>query len=64
MAEQPRVYEIRISGCDAATKFMMELTDIDASVVQRLAKMSEKVSEYECMPILHCDLMEDKPNGD
>lgn len=43
-------YEIKLSGCDASTAFVMDLSDDDAALLTRVAKLSQQVSGYSCQP--------------
>lgn len=52
--------EIVLAGCDDSTRMIMEVTDAELAFLERLAKESEKVSEYLCMPVLEFDKIEDK----
>ncbi|MGH3220017.1 MAG: hypothetical protein ACRDPY_15155 [Streptosporangiaceae bacterium] len=45
-------YEIKLAGCDANTSFAMELTDAEAELLQRVAALSKKTSEFNCMPTM------------
>lgn len=48
-------YKINIQGCDGDTKFEMELDENEFKAIFRLAKISHKVSEYVCQPVVKID---------
>jgi hypothetical protein len=43
-------YEIRLSGCDDTTVFVVDLTDAEAAVADRVAARSRQAAEYGCQP--------------
>jgi hypothetical protein len=45
-------YEIRLSGCDETTSFVMELTSAEAELLQRAAALSRETSTYICEPVM------------
>lgn len=45
-------YEIRLSGCDDATVFVMDLTGAEADAVRRVADRSREVSTFSCEPVM------------
>ena len=45
-------YLIRVMGCDDTTSFYMQLTDIEAALVKRVAIKCTETSSYGCMPTM------------
>lgn len=53
MAElRHRRYVITLHGCDASTSFVMDLTDDERALVERMSRLSDGASTYQCMPVL------------
>ncbi len=46
------MYEININGCDDSTVLEIELTKDEASLIEKIAKMSKAQSIYGCMPTI------------
>jgi hypothetical protein len=46
------VYKITIQGCDDYTEFVMNLSDDEAILLQKLGTLSRAYSSYPCQPIL------------
>jgi hypothetical protein len=46
------VYKITINGCDDYTEFVMNLTDDEAILLQKLSTLSRTYSSYPCQPTL------------
>lgn len=46
------VYKITINGCDDYTEFVMNLTDDEAILLQKLSTLSRAYSSYPCQPTL------------
>lgn len=53
-------YAIIIAGCDDCTAFSMELTEQEFEVVNRLAEIANKASQYECMPTMEVATWENR----
>ena len=53
-------YRISLNGCDDSTIFDMELNNVEADVLKRVAKKSKETSEYGCMPIMEVELLDEK----
>ena len=53
-------HEIRLSGCDAGTEFVMDLSDTEADLLRRISERSVNASEYECMPRLYVKPLPDQ----
>lgn len=49
---------IRIRGCDDATDFVMQVDKEEAEVVERLARLSQENSKYNCQPTLTVEIRE------
>jgi hypothetical protein len=47
------IYEITLKGCDDVTKFTIELTEQEKTLVDRISKLSILTSDYQCMPTMH-----------
>lgn len=47
---EKKAYRIRLQGCDDKTLMLVELTDEEAALVQRLSDLSEEASESGCQP--------------
>jgi phosphopentomutase len=45
-------YDIRLSGCDDSLRFTVELDDRDAALIQRIARMSDDLSDHGCQPYM------------
>lgn len=43
-------YQIRMSGCDDSTVFVMDLTDAEAALLGRVAARAFQASAFECQP--------------
>ncbi len=43
-------YQIKLCGCDDSTAFVMELTDAEAALLQRVATLSSETADYGCQP--------------
>ena len=43
-------YVIRLSGCDEATEFVVDLDDTERAALERVAVLSRKNSDYACKP--------------
>jgi hypothetical protein len=43
-------YEIRLAGCDDTTVFVMDLTDDEAALAERVAARARQSSEWDCQP--------------
>ncbi len=43
-------YEIQLRGCDDSTQWVMELTDAEAWLLERVAALSDEISDYGCQP--------------
>lgn len=48
-------YIISLHGCDDSTIFEMELTEEEYELLKRVAKKTEEVSTYMCMPIMEIE---------
>jgi len=48
-------YEIKLSGCDDHTVFVMDLTGTEAALLQRVAALSRETSNYSCEPTMTVD---------
>lgn len=42
--------EITLSGCDDHTKFVVDLTDDETQLLERIATLSQEASDYGCQP--------------
>lgn len=47
-----KVYKICLQGCDDYTEFVMNLSEDEVDVIQRLSSLSRMYSSYCCQPIL------------
>lgn len=47
---------VRLIGCDASNEFIMELTEEEVTVLEKLSAKSIEFSTYDCMPILKLEL--------
>jgi hypothetical protein len=54
-------YAIRLSGCDDGTKFVMDLDDTERALLERVAVLSRKNSDYQCQPRITVTLAEVSP---
>lgn len=57
-------YRVKLRGCDDATHMFFYLTDEEAELLRRIAKESQRVSEYNCMPTMHLELAENEGDDD
>jgi hypothetical protein len=48
-------YRVSLIGCDASTRFRMELTEEGLIVLKRLEALSKATSKYPCMPKLEVE---------
>jgi hypothetical protein len=47
------IYEITLKGCDDETRFTVELTEPEKTLIDRISELSILTSHYECMPKMH-----------
>lgn len=52
-------YSVIVSGCDDSTIVDIELTDVEAATVRRLADLVTAASGYGCQPVMRIT-----PHGD
>lgn len=45
-------YRITLHGCDDTLSFTVDLDDRDAALVQRIARMSDDLSDHGCVPYM------------
>lgn len=45
-------YWITLKGCDDKTQFTVELGDQDTAFLQRIARMTQDLSEFGCQPTM------------
>jgi hypothetical protein len=48
-----KAYEIKLSGCDDSTRFVMDLDDAEAALLERVAARSQEASSYGCEPRMY-----------
>jgi hypothetical protein len=53
-------YEISVHGCDDSSVFIMELTNEEKSIVERVAQKCTETSTYKCMPTMEIKQLSDK----
>lgn len=46
------VYKICLQGCDDYTEFVMNLSEDEVDLIQRLSSLSKMYSTYICQPVL------------
>lgn len=56
-------YRISLIGCHDNTDFEVDLTDEQLEVVKFIAKKSEEVSEFSCMPVMEVEELGGVNNG-
>ena len=50
------VYKICLQGCDDYTEFVMNLSEDEVDLIQRLSSLSKMYSTYICQPVLKIEL--------
>lgn len=45
-----KTIKIILTGCDDNTTFTVEVDDKELAILNRVAKLSQETSEYNCMP--------------
>jgi hypothetical protein len=53
-------YYIKASGCDDSTAVIVDLTDVEAAVVAKVAQVITTASESGCQPTLRVRLATDE----
>lgn len=48
-------YVIDLEGCDDTTSFVVELSESEFKVVQKISELSKKNSKISCQPVLEID---------
>lgn len=43
-------YQVKLSGCDDSTRFVVDLDDAEAAAVERVAELSRQASAFSCQP--------------
>ena len=47
------IYQITLKGCDDETTFMIELTEQEKTLIDRISELSILTSDYRCMPKMY-----------
>jgi hypothetical protein len=48
-------YRVSLIGCDASTRFKVELSEEELALIKKLGTLSKETSKYPCMPKLEVE---------